>query len=52
MLSTKLKKEVLIEHLMSTNYPFKVVNDVIGTIDSYDQKIIEFEKKRKKTKQR
>ena len=33
---------------MSMNYPLKVVNDVIGTIDSYDQKIIEFEKKRKK----
>ena len=34
---------------MSMNYPLKVVNYVIGTISSCNQKMIEFEKYNRKT---
>ena len=48
-LSTKLKnKKAFIECLMSMNLPRKIVNYVVGNIISCQQKMIEFEKEKKR----
>ena len=49
VLSTKLNKKKHRLNAWSINFPLKVVNYVMGTISSYEKKMIEFGKESRKT---